>query len=81
MVLSAVVTLVVAFGLQYRDQITSYVTHLKGSPTNTDPYVPFPADDRPVLRTGDVLIVETGSVHAWRNLRRDPMTCSWILRD
>jgi transcriptional regulator with XRE-family HTH domain len=38
-------------------------------------------DDRPVLRTGDVLIVETGSVHAWRNLRRDPMTCSWILRD
>jgi transcriptional regulator with XRE-family HTH domain len=38
-------------------------------------------DDRPVLRTGDVLIVETGSVHAWRNLRRDPLTCSWILRD
>ena len=52
MVLSAVVTLLGAFGLQYRDQITSYVTHLKGSPTNPEPYVPFPADDRPVLRVG-----------------------------
>jgi transcriptional regulator with XRE-family HTH domain len=38
-------------------------------------------EDRPVLRAGDVLIVETGSVRAWRNLRRDPATCYWILRD
>ena len=38
-------------------------------------------DDRPVLRTGDVLIVDTGSARAWRNLRRDPLTCYWIVRD
>jgi quercetin dioxygenase-like cupin family protein len=38
-------------------------------------------DDRPVLRTGDVLIVETGAVHAWRNLRRESLTCYWVLRD
>jgi transcriptional regulator with XRE-family HTH domain len=38
-------------------------------------------EDRPVLRTGDVLIVEDGSVRAWRNLRRDPVTCHWVLRD
>lgn len=38
-------------------------------------------EDRPVLRTGDVLIVETGAAHAWRNLRREPLTCYWVLRD
>ncbi|MGV3760182.1 MAG: metallophosphoesterase family protein [Actinomycetota bacterium] len=46
---------VVAF--PYRRQIVSYLTHLKGSPTHTEPYVPFPADDPPALRVavaGDV---------------------------
>ena len=38
-------------------------------------------DDRPVLRAGDMLILETGSVRAWRNLRRDPASWFWILRD
>jgi transcriptional regulator with XRE-family HTH domain len=38
-------------------------------------------DDRPVLRKGDVLIVETASVKAWRNLRRDPVLCHWVVRD
>ncbi|HEX2564161.1 MAG TPA: metallophosphoesterase [Acidimicrobiales bacterium] len=40
--------------LQYRRQITSYLTHWKGSPTHTDPYVAFPADDRPELRVAIV---------------------------
>ncbi|HEX6310707.1 MAG TPA: metallophosphoesterase [Acidimicrobiia bacterium] len=46
-----------AFGLQYRRQIISYLTHLKGSPTHTEPYVPFPAGDPPTLRVavaGDI---------------------------
>ena len=38
-------------------------------------------DDRPVLRAGDVLVVETGPVHAWRNLRANAASCYWILRD
>ncbi len=38
-------------------------------------------DDRPVLRAGDVLVVETGTVHGWRNLRANSATCYWILRD
>lgn len=38
-------------------------------------------DDRPVLRAGDVLIVETGRVRAWRNLRAHDAACYWILRD
>lgn len=38
-------------------------------------------DDRPVLRAGDVLIVETGAIRAWRNLRREPAAWHWILRD
>jgi transcriptional regulator with XRE-family HTH domain len=38
-------------------------------------------EDRPVLRAGDVLIVETGAAHAWRNLGRDPLSCCWVLRD
>jgi 3',5'-cyclic AMP phosphodiesterase CpdA len=43
--------------LQYRHQIVSYVTHWKGSPTHTEPYVAFPAADPPELRVavaGDV---------------------------
>ena len=38
-------------------------------------------DDRPVLRAGDSLVVETGSVRAWRNLRAHDARCYWILRD
>lgn len=38
-------------------------------------------DDRPVLRAGDSLVVETGSVRAWRNLRVHDARCYWILRD
>jgi transcriptional regulator with XRE-family HTH domain len=38
-------------------------------------------DDRPVLRSGDVLVVEATSVRAWRNLRHDPVACYWVLRD
>ncbi|HEX5946843.1 MAG TPA: metallophosphoesterase [Acidimicrobiales bacterium] len=34
-----------AVGLTYRDQITRYVTHRKGSPTETAAWLPFPADD------------------------------------
>jgi hypothetical protein len=56
--LLAVVLLVGAVvGLQYHRQIASYVTHLKGSPTHTEAYVPFPAADPPQLRiavAGDV---------------------------
>jgi transcriptional regulator with XRE-family HTH domain len=38
-------------------------------------------DDRPVLRAGDVLVVEAGTVHGWRNLRANSASCYWILRD
>jgi transcriptional regulator with XRE-family HTH domain len=38
-------------------------------------------DDRPVLRAGDVLIVENGPVRAWRNLRAHAAACYWIVRD
>jgi 3',5'-cyclic AMP phosphodiesterase CpdA len=47
----------VVVGLQYRRQITSYLTHLKGSPTHTEAYVPFPDDDPPAVRmavVGDI---------------------------
>ncbi|MCB0969008.1 MAG: helix-turn-helix domain-containing protein [Ilumatobacter sp.] len=38
-------------------------------------------DDRPVLRVGDVLVVERGGVRSWRNLRNQPARTHWILRD
>lgn len=47
----------VVLAVQYRRQITSLLTHRKGSPTHTAPYVPFPTDDPPVVRVavaGDV---------------------------
>ena len=37
--------------------------------------------DRPVLRGGDVLIVETGEVRAWRNLRAQRAQAFWVVRD
>jgi 3',5'-cyclic AMP phosphodiesterase CpdA len=43
--------------VQYRHQVASYLTHWRGSPTHTEAYVPFPADDPPELRiavAGDV---------------------------
>src|SRR5690606_30449241 len=39
------------------------------------------ADDRPVLRAGDVLMVDDGEVRAWRNLRAEPARLHWIVRD
>jgi 3',5'-cyclic AMP phosphodiesterase CpdA len=56
---TAVIALVAAAAVlvRYPRQVKSYLTHWKGSPTSTDPYVPFPADDRPELRiavAGDI---------------------------
>jgi hypothetical protein len=44
-------------GLRYHDQIVRYVTHTKGSPTQTVAWEPFPADDPPELHlavAGDI---------------------------
>ena len=41
----------------YHDQIWSSLTHRKGAPSDTEPYAPFPAERRPLLRiavAGDV---------------------------
>lgn len=38
-------------------------------------------DDRPVLRPGDVLVLETAAVRSWRNLRRETAQFFRILRD
>lgn len=38
-------------------------------------------EDRPVLRGGDALVVETVKVNSWRNLRREPAQFFRILRD
>ena len=43
--------------VQHRHQVVSYLTHWRGSPTHTEAYVAFPADDLPALRiavAGDV---------------------------
>jgi 3',5'-cyclic AMP phosphodiesterase CpdA len=45
------------FGLRYHDQILRYATHLKGSPTSTVAWRPFPADQQPELNlavAGDI---------------------------
>jgi hypothetical protein len=55
-VLAVVVAAAVGF-VQYHRQVVAYVTHWRGSPTHTEPYVPFPPDDPPELRiavAGDV---------------------------
>lgn len=87
-VAGVVVVALLAFGLQYRRQVVSYATHLRGSPTSTDPYEPFPDDDPPVLRlavAGDIgdsgsrldatadAIAELGA--------QDPYDYLWILGD
>jgi 3',5'-cyclic AMP phosphodiesterase CpdA len=46
-----------AVAFPYQRQIWSFLTHRKGRPRSTDPYVPFPPDLRPRLRiavAGDV---------------------------
>lgn len=46
-----------AIGVRYGDQIVRYATHLKGSPTRTVAWTPFPADDPPELHlavAGDI---------------------------
>jgi hypothetical protein len=46
-----------ALAMTYGRQIVSYVTHIRGSPTNTTALVAFPPGDQPVLRlavVGDV---------------------------
>jgi hypothetical protein len=51
---TAVVVLLVGglFVLQYRRQVVSFLTHWKGSPTHTEPYVPYSASDPPELHIG-----------------------------
>ncbi|MDQ3874332.1 MAG: helix-turn-helix domain-containing protein, partial [Actinomycetota bacterium] len=39
------------------------------------------ANGRPVLRRGEVLLVEATSVEGWRNLGPSEVTLFWILRD
>lgn len=39
------------------------------------------ADDRPVLRPGDVLVADGSPVRAWRRLRNEPAAMYWIVRD
>lgn len=39
------------------------------------------ADDRPVLRAGDVLVADGAAIRAWRRLRNEPAMCFYILRD
>src|SRR5688500_5261156 len=50
LVLLAIVALVglVVF-MQYRHQVISYVTHPKGSPTHTEPFVPYAPGEQPDL--------------------------------
>ena len=58
LVVTAVVGLAaLGVGLAYRDQIFRFTTHLKGSPTSTEPYRAFPPDAAPLLRfavVGDI---------------------------
>ena len=37
--------------------------------------------DRPVLRRGDALTVERSTIGSWRNLRSEPASVFWVLRD
>lgn len=37
--------------------------------------------DRPVLRRGDALVVERAAIARWRNLRAEPASVFWVLRD
>jgi 3',5'-cyclic AMP phosphodiesterase CpdA len=48
--LAVICVLVAAVGVSYRRQIVSYLTHWKGPPAHTEPYMAFAADDPPALR-------------------------------
>lgn len=45
-VAAALVVVVGALGVRYHDQAFRYATHLKGSPTATEPWAPLPARDQ-----------------------------------
>ena len=56
-VAAVVVLAALGAGLAYRDQLLRYATHLKGSPTSTEPYRAFPPDAAPLARlavVGDI---------------------------
>lgn len=56
-VVTVIAALASGLGWLYRDQIVRYVTHRKGSPTETVAWAPFPAGEQPVLHlavAGDV---------------------------
>ena len=56
-VLALVIVLAAVAGLRYSDQIRRYVTHLKGSPTHTVAWTPFPDNLPPELHlvaVGDI---------------------------
>ncbi|HEX6419619.1 MAG TPA: metallophosphoesterase [Acidimicrobiales bacterium] len=56
-VVAVVAMVAVAVGLLYHDQIYRYLTHTKGSPTETVAWQPFPGDEAPELHlavAGDV---------------------------
>lgn len=72
----------------YWRQATSYVTHWGGSPTESRPWTPFPADDEPVLRVAAAGDVGTGGSRAERTARaiadlaqRAPFDVLWLLGD
>jgi 3',5'-cyclic AMP phosphodiesterase CpdA len=48
--LALTVVVTAGLGVTYRRQIVSYLTHWKGPPSHTEPYVGFPAADPPILR-------------------------------
>lgn len=70
-------------------QVVSYLTHWKGSPTRTGPYVPFPANDQPHLRLavlGDIgdsgprLVATAGAVARLEKIGR-PFDALLLLGD
>jgi Icc-related predicted phosphoesterase len=88
LVVVAVVAVLGTEVVQYRRQLGSLLTHWKGSPTHTDAYVPFPADDLPELRiavAGDVgdsgsRLTETGAAIA-KLAGSDPFDLLLLLGD
>jgi predicted phosphodiesterase len=49
-VLAVFAVAAVVIGSLYGDQVVRFLTHLKGSPTSTVPYEPFPPGGEPILR-------------------------------